>query len=71
MNNNIKILDVVAILEDIPEKNLFIGQVGTIVEKLADGVFEVEFCDSEGRTYATAAVEVDKMIVLKYESVMV
>jgi hypothetical protein len=26
--------------------------VGTVVETLAPGLFEVEFCDNDGRTYA-------------------
>jgi len=37
---------------DIPEYNLWRGQVGTVVELLADGAaFEVEFSDRNGRTY--------------------
>lgn len=46
-----KLLDVVALLEDVPAQKLVRGQVGTVVENLAPGVFEVEFSDSEGRTY--------------------
>ncbi len=38
-----KFLDVVALTVDLPEHNLYRGQVGTVVEILADGgVFEVE-----------------------------
>jgi Domain of unknown function (DUF4926) len=47
-----KLLDVVALINDAPEKTLQRGQVGTIVEFLAPSVFEVEFCHLEGRTYA-------------------
>jgi hypothetical protein len=36
-------LSVVAVLEDIPESGLLRGQVGTVVERLAPGVYEVEF----------------------------
>jgi Domain of unknown function (DUF4926) len=32
MNSAIKLLDVVALLEDLPELNLYRGHVGTIVE---------------------------------------
>ena len=40
----IKLLDVVALTEDIPEHNLKRGEVGTVVEILSDGeAFEVEF----------------------------
>lgn len=40
----------VALLEDKPSTGLVAGQVGTVVEVLATGVFEVEFLDSDGRT---------------------
>ncbi len=51
----IKLLDDVALLEDLPEHDLQRGQVRTVVEELAPGIFEVEFSDSEGRTYALLA----------------
>jgi hypothetical protein len=49
-------LSVVAVLEDIPEKGLLRGQVGTVVESLAPGVYEVEFSDDSGQTYASLAL---------------
>ena len=51
-----KLLDVVALTEDIPEKRLLRGQVGTVVEQLTPEVFEVEFADINGRTYALLAL---------------
>lgn len=51
-----KLLDTVTLLEDRPTKNLIRGQVGTIVEVLAEGVFEVEFSDENGRTQALLAL---------------
>ena len=45
MKEQLKILDVVAVLEDIPGQQLIAGQVGTLVEVLAEGVFQVEFSD--------------------------
>jgi hypothetical protein len=42
---DIEMLSVVAVLEDLPEQGLVRGQVGTVVENWAPGVFEVEFCD--------------------------
>jgi Domain of unknown function (DUF4926) len=45
---DINALDVVALLEDVPSRGLMRGQVGTVVEKLAPGVFEVEFSDNSG-----------------------
>ncbi len=62
-----KLLDVVALINDIPEKALQRGQVGTIVEVLAPGVFEVEFCDLEGRTYASVALPESHLMVLRHE----
>lgn len=67
MNDTPKLLDVVALLEDIPDHGLRRGQVGTIVEELAPDVFEVEFSDDNGRTYALLALRVDQLIVLHYE----
>lgn len=67
MKDTIDILDVVAITTDLPEQGLHRGQVGTVVETLAPGVFEVEFSDDEGRTYATLALEVEQLLVLRYE----
>jgi len=44
----LEMLAVVALTEDIPEKDLRRGQVGTIVENLDPGVYEVEFSDDAG-----------------------
>lgn len=67
MKNKIKLLDVVALIEDIPEHNLQRGQVGAVVEILAPDACEVEFVDKKGRTYAELAIEADKLLVLHYE----
>jgi uncharacterized protein DUF4926 len=48
-----KLLDVVALTEDLPQKGLRKGQVGTVVEQLAPQVYVVEFSDLDGKTYAT------------------
>jgi hypothetical protein len=61
------LLSVVALVEDLPEKALRRGQVGTIVEHLAAGVYEVEFCDDSGRTYATLALRADQLMRLHHE----
>ncbi len=67
MTEQIDLLDVVALMEDLPERALARGQVGTVVERLAPGVYEVEFSDDEGRTYAEVAVRGDQLLVLHYE----
>lgn len=42
-----KVLDVEALLKDIPEGKLTKGQVVTIVEEPGGGAFEVEFADEK------------------------
>ena len=59
-----KLLDVVALLEDLPELELYRGQVGTIVEEYEPGVFEVEFSDTEGRSYALETLKQKQLMVL-------
>ena len=60
----IKLLDAVALVNDLPEHKLKRGEVGTVVEILAPDVFEVEFSDDEGRTYAELALRSDQLIEL-------
>ena len=64
---DLKLHDTVAILKDVPEKKVVFGQVGTIVEKLAEGVFEVEFADKFGETIAEFAVSQQDIMLLHYE----
>ena len=65
----IKLLDIVALTEDLPQRGLVRGQVGTVVESLAPDVFEVEFCDSDGRTYASLALKTSQLLMLHHEPV--
>lgn len=66
--NKIELLDVVALTIDLPEQNLWRGQVGTVVEILADGAaFEVEFSDRQGRTYESLGLRPEQMMVLHFE----
>ncbi|HUG82185.1 MAG TPA: DUF4926 domain-containing protein [Bryobacterales bacterium] len=62
-----ELLSVVALLEDAPGDGLRCGQVGTVVEKLDEGVYEVEFSDDQGQTYASAALKESQLIRLRYE----
>lgn len=69
MKSTVKLLDVVALIVDLPEKNLWRGQVGTVVETLAAGTaFEVEFCDRDGRTYESLGLRPDQFVVLRYDA---
>ena len=69
MKDSVDILDVVALTEDLSERGLYSGQVGTVVEVLEPGVFEVEFSDDEGRGYASVALKSEQLLVLRYEPV--
>lgn len=66
MTTNLKLLDVVALTVDLPERKLWRGQVGTVVEILAPDMFEIEFCDEDGRTYASLALAIGQLMVLHY-----
>ena len=63
----IEMLSVVALLEDVPERGLLRGQVGTVVESLAPGVYEVEFSDDSGQTCASLGFRSDQLIRLHHE----
>ena len=60
----IKLLDTVALRTDLPARKLRAGEVGTVVETLGSGVFEVEFCDRDGQTYAQFALRTEQIIPL-------
>lgn len=63
----IEMLSVVALLEDLPESGLLRGQVGTIVESLAPDVYEVEFSDDSGQTYASLTLRPNQLMRLHHE----
>jgi Domain of unknown function (DUF4926) len=67
----IKVLDVVALTEDLSNRGLLRGQVGTVVETLAPDVFEIDFVDNIGRTYATIALKADQLLLLHHQPVKV
>jgi hypothetical protein len=65
MHREPQLLDVVALLSDLPEHGLVRGQVGTVVE-LLDGAYEIEFSDDEGKPYAELALEPNRLLVLHH-----
>lgn len=68
MINTVNLLDVVALAADLPQYNLWRGQVGTVVDILANGTaFEVEFSDHHGRTYESLGLRPEQIIVLHFE----
>jgi Domain of unknown function (DUF4926) len=60
----IRLLSTVALNKDLPGRKLRRGEVGTVVEILGPDVYEVEFCDEEGQTYAELALRGDQLIPL-------
>jgi hypothetical protein len=67
--SDMETLSVVAVLEDLPEEGLVRGQVGTVVESWAPGVYEVEFCDDNGKAYAMVALKAEQLMRLHHEPV--
>ncbi len=67
MKQEIQVLDVVAVTEDIADRGLLRGQVGTVVESLDQSVFEVEFVDNDGKTYAMLPLKSSQLLVLHYQ----
>ncbi len=64
--DEIKLLDVVALTENLESEGLRRGEVGTVVEQWANGIFEVEFSDDSGRACTFAAVPVEKLMKLYF-----
>jgi hypothetical protein len=60
------VLDVVALLTELPAHRLARGQVGTIVEQLDNKTLLVEFSDEQGRAYAVAPCPRADLLVLHY-----
>jgi internalin A len=61
-----QLLDVVALKHDLSEHHLTAGQVGTLVESLAPDVYEVEFSDDDGQTYAMLPLHTSQVLKLYY-----
>lgn len=59
--------DTVALLEDLSD-DLKRGQVGTVIEEWESGVYEVEFSDRDGITYATEALRAEQLLKLYWPS---
>ena len=62
-----KLLDIVALLEDLPELSLVRGQVGTIVEEYDRDTFEVEFSDNNGCAYAIETLNSNQLLALHHQ----
>lgn len=65
-----KLLDVVATMEDIPKAHLAKGQVGTIVDQLDGDVVLVEFAGLDGVAYAIEPISIRQLIELHHTPAM-
>jgi hypothetical protein len=72
MIGEIKMHDVVALMQDVRTKHfesgqpvlLRRGQIGTVVMIYQDGAYEVEFADRDGRAFALIPLRPDQLMVL-------
>ena len=65
--DEIKLLDVVALIDELHSQGLRRGEVGTVVEEWMDNVFEVEFSDGSGKTYAFATLRAEQLMKLHFQ----
>lgn len=73
MNTDIRIHDVVALLDDVPARHfatddrliLRRGQIGTVVMTYDGSAYEVEFADPEGRAYAMLPIPAAQLMRLR------
>ena len=59
-----KLLDLVAVLNDSSAPEILTGDVGTVVELFPHGGVEVEFVNRDGRTRHVATLSTDDVLVL-------
>ncbi len=65
MAARIALFDTVAVTADVPELGLTAGEVGAVVDVLADGeAYEVEFCDNAGVTYGLHTLRAGQLVAL-------
>ena len=65
--SQLSVLDVVALLTDVPAEGLTRGQVGTVVEILEGDAVLVEFNDDDGKAYAIVRCPSADLLLLHYE----
>jgi len=61
-----KLLDVVAMLEDMPSQHLLKGQMSTVVDELDDRSVSVKFGNLDGEAYALTLFAVVMLMALPH-----
>ena len=70
--DKIKLLDAVALTQDVPEHNLKRGDIGTVVEILSNGeTYEVEFSDDNGQMSKCLSFPASQLKVVDHEPINV
>lgn len=69
MNDTFQLLDVVAILNDLPHEKLRKGSLGTIVEVFDNNTYLVEFADLNGVSYAMPVLSESSILKIYQEPV--
>lgn len=73
MLGEIKVHDVVALLQDVRTKHfendrtllLRRGQIGTVMLSYPNGTYEVEFADRDGRAFAIVSLRPEQLMLLR------
>lgn len=60
-------LDLIVLLEEIPERGLPRGQVGRVIQEMGAGVYEVEFSDQEGAPFAFLPLREHQIMKLLFD----
>jgi hypothetical protein len=69
MKTKPELLAVVALLKNLPEHGLVIGNVGTVVEVLDEDTYLIEFCNNKGETLSMTPVSRNDMLPLYYDRI--
>jgi len=69
MKDKIKLLDVVALTTNLPEHDLWRGEIGTVVECHSGNAFEVEFVAQDGYTIALVTLRADQLIPIRQKRI--
>lgn len=68
MNSIINEIDIVALIEDLPELGLNKGQMGTVVDISESGVFLVEFSNENGEMIALESLKREQIdLITSYD----
>lgn len=64
-----KLFDVVRLVVDLPDENLFAGMIGTVIHIFTQPTtaYEIEFCDEDGVTVAQIALTPEQFELIDWQ----